>query len=94
MEFVTARHLEERGLYAPFDHSLRLLSYEMGVEKPDPRAYQILVDTLHLPPSDIVFIDDKWENINAAKEMGIDAILFESPEQIYRELEQRGLEGI
>ena len=81
--------IREFGLYEPF--SPCLLSYEIGIEKPDPKIYQILLEKLKLPAADVVFIDDKLENTQKAKEMGIDAILFESPDQLRIELKQRGL---
>ncbi|MBS3904961.1 MAG: HAD-IA family hydrolase [Simkania sp.] len=81
--------IREFGLYQSFDPCL--LSCDIGVEKPDPKAYQILLQTLHLSPADIVFIDDLPENITAATQAGIDAILFESAEQTREELKKRGL---
>lgn len=81
--------LRDSGLYAPFNPCL--LSCEIGVDKPDPKAYEILVKRLKLPPQEIVFIDDKRENVAKAKDLGIDAILFESVEQIRYELQGRGL---
>lgn len=77
------------GLYAPFEPCL--LSSEMGVSKPDPKAFELLLEELSLPASDVVFIDDRPENIEAALNAGLDAILFESPSQLKKELSQRGL---
>lgn len=77
------------GFYDPFEPCL--LSCEMGLEKPDPKAYELLVKTLNLPADQIVFIDDKAENVEAAKKLGIDAIVFESEQQIRNELNQRNL---
>ncbi len=81
--------LRNEGLYAPFDPCL--LSYEIGAWKPDLQSYEILLAELDLPASDIVFIDDKVENVDAAKTLGIDAILFESVEGIRAELKKRGM---
>ncbi len=81
--------IREFGLYAPFEPCL--LSCEIGVEKPDPKAYSILLDKLGLPAKDVVFIDDRPENVEQAKKYGLDAILFESPEQLRQELHQRNL---
>lgn len=77
------------GFYKPFEPCL--LSCEMGLEKPDPKAYDLLLKTLNLAPKDVVFIDDKLENIEAAKKMGIDAILFESEQQVREQLIKREL---
>lgn len=81
--------IREYGLYEPFNPCI--LSCEIGVEKPDLNAYRYLLEKLDLSPETVVFIDDKYENIEAAMKMGIDGILFESVCQIYRELGKRGL---
>lgn len=77
------------GFYKPF--SPCLLSCEMGLEKPDPKAYETLLKAIELPAKEIVFIDDKLENVEAAKKLGIDAILFESSRQVREELSKRDL---
>lgn len=69
-----------------------LLSYEIGVKKPNPEAFKILLETLQKPASHVLFIDDRQENIESAKSLGIDSIQFISPEQLKKELEERGLE--
>ena len=84
-----ANIVRDFGLYQPFHPCI--LSCDIGVEKPDERAYKILLSSLHLPANQVVFIDDKKENVCAAKCLCIDAILFESYEQIKEELENRGL---
>ncbi len=68
-----------------------LLSYEIGVEKPDKEAFNILLNQLQLTPTEIIFIDDQRENIQAAKEIGIDAIHFTSPRQLCEELNKRNI---
>jgi len=79
-----AKLLRGWGLYKPFEPCL--LSYELGIEKPDPRIYELLLKNLKLPGKEVVFIDDLIENVQSAKEKGIHAILFESTEQIRNEL--------
>jgi epoxide hydrolase-like predicted phosphatase len=79
--------IRDFGFYEPFDPCL--LSCEMGLEKPDPKAYELLLNTMKLPAEEVVFIDDKAENVDAAKKMGIDAIVFESSQQIREELVKR-----
>ena len=84
-----ARFLREFGLYEAFDPCI--LSCDIGLRKPDPKAYQLLIERLEIHAGDIVFIDDKLENIERAKELGIDGIHFESYEQICQELKLREL---
>lgn len=81
--------IRDFGFYEPFDPCL--LSCEMGLEKPDPKAYELLLKTINLPAEEIVFIDDKAENVEAAKAIGIDAIVFESEKQVRDELTKRGI---
>lgn len=81
--------IRDFGFYKPFEPCL--LSCEMGLEKPDPKAYELLLQTIKLPAEEVVFIDDKEENVEAARKMGIDAIRFESCDQLKQELLQRNL---
>lgn len=79
--------IRDFGLYEPFEPCL--LSCEIGVEKPDLKAYELLLKTLNLPAKDVIFIDDRPENIEAAKTIGLDAILFESEQQLRTDLVAR-----
>lgn len=81
--------IRDFGFYDPFEPCL--LSCEIGMEKPHPEAYVALLEAIQLAPDEIVFIDDKAENVEAAQKMGIDAIVFESPTQIRKELLFRDL---
>jgi FMN phosphatase YigB (HAD superfamily) len=81
--------IRDFGLYEPF--SPCLLSCEIGIEKPDLKAYEFLLNELRLPAEDVVFIDDRAENIEAAKAVGLDAILFESEQELRKELRKRGV---
>lgn len=60
-------------------------SCEIGVAKPDRRAYEIVADRLGVAPRDCLFIDDREVNVVAAREVGMRAEVFRTPGQI-REL--------
>ncbi len=79
--------LRNQGFYEDFFPVL--LSCEIGIEKPDPRAYQMMLTSIQVLPENCIFIDDKPVNIEAAKAQGIDAILFLSPQQVEEELRIR-----
>ena len=81
--------IRKMGLYKPFDPCL--ISCEIGIEKPDQKAFEILVKTIDLSAEEIVFIDDKAENVEAAKKIGLDAIVFKSSTQVREELSKRAL---
>lgn len=46
-------------------------SQEIHCSKPDPQAWRIVVDTLHVQPSDAAFYDDSQINVDAAMRLGI-----------------------
>lgn len=87
VDLVHAHFIRRTGLYNMF--CPLLLSYELGVEKPDPHIYKILLVTLNLTPEAVIFIDDKEQNVEAALKLGIDAIHFQSLQQLKEELIKR-----
>lgn len=62
-----------------------------GVIKPDTAIFHRLLHRFDLQPDRTVFIDDSRVNVDAANEMGIRAVLFESPDQLRRDLGSLGL---
>ena len=72
-----------------FEHIL--LSYEIGVMKPDALAYEKLIAATSKSPLKHLFIDDRLENLNATKEIGIDGINYRSVDNPRRELEKRNI---
>jgi glucose-1-phosphatase len=65
---------------------LVFLSYLLGMQKPDLKIYEHVIEIAGLRPEEIVFIDDRTENIDAARSLGIISIQFESPAQLKQEL--------
>lgn len=63
-----------------------ILSYRVGLIKPDPAIYRELFRMFQLVPEECVFIDDRKENILAARQQGMQGIVFESYEQAHDEL--------
>ncbi len=58
------------------------LSYEIGVVKPDPRAYQIIANRLGIPPETCVFTDDQERYCTAAREAGMQAIYYQGVDDL------------
>jgi epoxide hydrolase-like predicted phosphatase len=54
--------------------------------KPHPAIYRAAIDISGHPPETSVFIDDKPENCRAATAFGMNAIHFQAPEQLARDL--------
>ena len=69
-----------------------LISGREKLIKPDPAIFHLLIDRLQRPAEgECLFIDDSITNVQAASELGIQAILFTSPEQLRSELCKRGV---
>ena len=62
-----------------------------GVAKPDPAIFELLLDRFGLTASDTVFVDDSDANVRAARSLGMQAIEFDSPDQLRRALQDAGL---
>ena len=63
-----------------------IISAEEHLIKPDPSIYLRLCEKFHLTPSECLFTDDKPENIEGAKTVGMQGIVFVAAEQYEREL--------
>lgn len=63
-----------------------VISSEEKVIKPEPAIYQRLFDKFNLKPEDCIFTDDKLENIEGGRLMGMDGIVFENARQYETEL--------
>jgi HAD superfamily hydrolase (TIGR01549 family) len=50
-------------------------SHELGIAKPDPRAYQAVCDRLSVRPDEAVFLDDNEGPVEGARAVGMHAIL-------------------
>jgi putative hydrolase of the HAD superfamily len=65
-----------------------IISAEEGCRKPGPEIYQITLQKLSLAPGAVVFIDDRLDNIETARQEGMHAIHFQSPEQAKSDLKK------
>lgn len=63
------------------------LSYETGRFKPDPDAFQQVIDEFGASPADIVFYDDTSRNVVAARKLGIDAHCVSGLDAVTRHLD-------
>jgi 2-haloacid dehalogenase len=59
-----------------------VLSGDVGLVKPDPQIYQIMLRKIGRPAEECLFIDDSLTNIQQAQTMGFITIHFQSPEQL------------
>jgi putative hydrolase of the HAD superfamily len=75
----------------PIDEIFELVvdSAFVGMRKPEPEIYELTVERLGdgIGPSDCLFVDDVEVNIDAARELGMEAVHFQSNEQAIPEIE-------
>ena len=63
-----------------------IVSFKVGMTKPDPKVYRCFLDKCGLEAESCVFIDDTEENVTAAKALGFAGIVFTSYEDLIDEL--------
>jgi 2-haloacid dehalogenase len=68
-----------------------VISGDVGVAKPDPAIFRILLDRFGLDPAATVYIDDAAANVAAAAELGMRAIRFEDATSLRASLEDIGV---
>jgi 2-haloacid dehalogenase len=68
-----------------------VVSGEEGIVKPDPRIFHLLCRRAGVAPEDCVFIDDFPPNVEGARAVGMEGILFTAPEALRAALAERGL---
>lgn len=54
-----------------------VVSADVGLIKPDPAIFRLLIDRQNLDPARTLFIDDNANNISAARKLGLVAHLFD-----------------
>jgi putative hydrolase of the HAD superfamily len=63
----------------------------VGLRKPDPKIFDLALDVLQRDPEEVVFIDDRPGNCDAAQALGIYAIRYLDEAQCVQALERLGL---
>jgi putative hydrolase of the HAD superfamily len=69
-----------------------IISCEVGTRKPEKEMFDITIKKTGLSPNEIVFIDDREENIEAAKKVGMNGIVFRNNKQVMEDLKNLGVE--
>lgn len=82
---MTGRSLYIAEVMVLFDHVIE--SAKIGLRKPDPRIYQMMVETLRVDPNNCVYLDDLGVNLKPARQMGMTTIKVTSGAQAIAELE-------
>lgn len=59
-----------------------LVSGRERLMKPEPEIFQLLTRRYHLTPERTAFIDDSQRNVDAAKQLGFESLLFRTPDEL------------
>lgn len=79
------RYIKE-DLHFPDIFDLVISSAKIGIAKPDARIFQLTLQTLGVRPDEAIFVDDNRANIEAAAQLGMQAIRFLNRDQCLRDL--------
>jgi putative hydrolase of the HAD superfamily len=82
-EYLVA-HLE---IFSYFHHLI--FSCDVHQVKPEPGIYQHCLDVLQLSPHEVLFLDDKQQNVDAATDFGIHALVVDSIENTIARVRDR-----
>jgi putative hydrolase of the HAD superfamily len=82
---TSGRTLYVAEVMALFDHIIE--SAKIGLRKPDPRIYRMMVDALGVDPANCIYLDDLGVNLKPAREMGMTTIKVVDAAQALTELE-------
>ncbi len=77
-------------IFEYFDH--HILSYEVGSLKPDARIFHRAIAAANLPAEELFFIDDREENVLAARALGMNAHQFVSEKDLILALRDVGVD--
>lgn len=73
------------------DFDIKVLSYEIGVNKPDRKIYEELVRLSNVSPEQIVLADDNASSIAGANDVGITTFLYEGFVKYLEQLKSIGV---
>lgn len=66
---------------------LMIFDDEEGVSKPDERIYLVALQRLKLRAAEALFVDDTYENVAAARRLGMHGVHFQHARQAVAEIE-------
>lgn len=68
-----------------------LPSCELGLMKPDPRAYRAFAVALAVEPRELIFVDDTPRSLESADEVGYTPVLYKNSTDLVKKLKSFGL---
>ena len=90
--FSREKYAETRPRYPSFElFDGMVISGEVGLVKPDPAIWRLLLERYGLDPAQVLYVDDLAENCAVAEGLGMTAIQFHSAAHLRAELERVGV---
>jgi len=71
--------------------SIRVFSYEIKSRKPDKKIYLAALKKLKAKPEEVIFVDDRIENVRGARKLGLYGLYFKNNKQFFSELKKLGV---
>jgi len=68
--------------------SIRVFSYEIKSRKPNPKIFRVILKKLKAKSREVIFVDDRIENVRGARKLGIRGICFKNNKQFFNELKK------
>ncbi len=68
-----------------------IVSFQVGLTKPDPRMYRRFLEKYGLQPDSCMFIDDAEQNVTTARKLGFAGIVFQSYDDLLEGLRKAGV---
>ncbi len=77
----------------PIVHSLDewILSYEIGAKKPKQKIYDAIFERTDAVRSEVLYIDDIRENVEAAKNYGLQGLVFRNAKDVWELLKENSI---
>jgi putative hydrolase of the HAD superfamily len=88
MPLSTWLHLQQHHPRWHYFHGI-LISAELGMVKPEKPIFESLLSRYQLQAGDTLFIDDAEENVRAARQAGLQGMLFTNAKDCARHLRQQ-----
>ena len=83
---ITLRRYLTENVHWLQDFEAAVWSCDVNLIKPEPAIYRHLLNGLGVEPDRALFMDDKQENVEGARAIGMHAVLFENPAQAWAEM--------
>lgn len=84
-DWITSEFLspEEQMLFSTY-----VLSYEVGMIKPDPRMYVLACERLRVAPHEALMVDDRMQYVEGAREAGLIGIKYDDLHSFKQQLNE------